>query len=67
MLTTPLTNLQMELLELYNTNLTEQDLNELKLLLAHFYANKVIQQADKIWDERNFSPTDMEKWLNEPN
>ncbi|BAP58183.1 hypothetical protein THII_3886 [Thioploca ingrica] len=67
MLTTPLTNLQMELLELYNTNLTEQDLNELKLLLAHFYANKAIQQADKIWDERNFSPTDMEKWLNEPN
>jgi hypothetical protein len=67
MLTTPLTNLQMELLELYNTNLTEQDLNELKLLLAHFYANKAIHQADKIWDERNFSPTDMEKWLNEPN
>lgn len=61
MLTTPLTNLQMELLELYNTNLTEQDLNELKLLLAHFYANKAIQQADKIWDERNFSPADMEK------
>ncbi|OQW91802.1 MAG: hypothetical protein BWK79_16085 [Beggiatoa sp. IS2] len=66
MSTTPLTNLQMEILELYNTSLNQQDLNELKLLLAHFYANKAIQQADKIWDEQQFSPTEMENWLNEP-
>lgn len=63
--TTILTNLQMEILELYNTHLNEQDLNELKLLLAHFYANKAIQQADKIWDERQLSPTNMEQWLSE--
>lgn len=66
MSTTILTNLQMEILELYNTHLNEQDLNELKLLLAHFYANKAIQQADKIWDGRNFSQADMDNWLNEP-
>lgn len=66
MSTTLLTNLQLEILELYNTNLNQQDLNELKLLLAHFYANKAIQQADKIWDEKQFSPTEMENWLNEP-
>lgn len=66
MSTTILSNLQMEILELYNTHLNEQDLNELKLLLAHFYANKAIQQADKIWDERNFSQVDMDNWLNEP-
>jgi len=65
MSTTILTNLQMEILELYNTHLNEQDLNELKLLLAHFYANKAIQQADKIWDERQLSSTNMEQWLSE--
>jgi len=44
---TPLTNLQMELLELYNTQLTEQGLKELKLLLAHFYANKAIRVVSR--------------------
>jgi hypothetical protein len=66
MLAKPLTNLQIEILELYNTDLNQQDLNELKSLLAHFYANKAIQLADKIWDEQQLSPADMENWLNEP-
>ena len=33
-LASPLTNLQMEILELYSTQLSEQELNELKTLIA---------------------------------
>ncbi len=65
MLQTPLTNLQMEILELYSTNLVEDELNELKAVLAKFYAEKAIREADWLWDERNLSDRDMEKWLNE--
>ncbi|MDM8523036.1 hypothetical protein QUF80_06640 [Desulfococcaceae bacterium HSG8] len=65
MLQTPLTNLQIEILELYSTNLDESELNELKTVLARFYAEKAIREADRIWDERNLSDRDMEKWLNE--
>ncbi|EDN68763.1 hypothetical protein BGP_0052 [Beggiatoa sp. PS] len=64
-LPSPLTNLQMELLELYSTQLSEQELNELKTLIAHFFANRAINEADRIWDEKNLSHQDMEKWLNE--
>ena len=39
----PLTNLQMELLELYSTQLSEEDLNEHKTLIAHFFAKRAIQ------------------------
>jgi len=65
MLKTPLTNLQMEILELYSTNLAEDELNELKTVLAKFYADKASWEADRLWDERNLTDKDMEKWLNE--
>ena len=61
----PLTNVQIELLRLFNTNLSENDLAELKDLLSRFYANKAISQADSIWDERGLTDEDMDKWLNE--
>lgn len=66
MLKTSFSNSQLEILELYDTELTEPDLTELKLLLANFYAQKAIQQADKIWEEQHFSQVTMEIWLNEP-
>jgi len=64
-LSSPLTNLQIEILELYSTQLPEQELNELKTHIAQFFANRAITEADKIWDEKNLSHKDMEKWLNE--
>jgi len=30
-----------------------------------FFANKAIQEADRIWEQQNLSNQDMEKWLNE--
>jgi hypothetical protein len=60
----PLSNAQVELLRLFNTNLSENELAELKNLLSVFYAKKAISQADAIWDEKGLSDQDMEKWLN---
>ncbi len=65
MLNKPLTNLQMEILELYSTELLVEELNELKFIIANFFAKKAIFEADRIWDEKNLSHQDMEKWLNE--
>ena len=61
----PLTNVQLELLKLYSTNLSQEDLMHLKKLLAMYFAQKAIKGADKIWEERGFSNADMKKWLNE--
>ena len=60
----PLTNVQMELMKLYSTNLSDNELEELKNVLAKFYADKVISQANAIWDEKGLTDDDMEKWLN---
>lgn len=60
----PLNNVQFELLKLFSTNLSDQDLEELKSILSKFYADKAVLKANKIWDERGLTDADMEKWLN---
>lgn len=60
-----LSNIQHEILKLYATDLLENELLELKRQLAYFYAKKVIQEADKIWDEKSYTAEDMDKWLDE--
>jgi hypothetical protein len=61
----PLSNLQLELLKLYSTNLSRDDLIELKRVLARHFAGKAVDEADKIWDENDLSNADMNNWLNE--
>ena len=61
----PLTNTQLELLKLYATELSEEDLQELRDILADFYAKKSIQKADQLWDEQSLSDNDMDQWLND--
>jgi arsenate reductase-like glutaredoxin family protein len=63
MLQQSLTNLQLEVLKLYSTDMSEEELTDLKKLLAENYAQKAIREADRIWKERNFSDSDMENWL----
>jgi hypothetical protein len=59
----PLSNVQVELLKLFSTNLNDKDLIELKDLLSSFYAEKAVVQADGIWDEKKLTNEDMDKWL----
>jgi hypothetical protein len=61
----PLSNVQMELMKLYSTNLSDKELAELKDVLAKFYADKAINKANEIWEEKGLTDADMEKWLNE--
>ena len=55
----PLTNLQLELLKLFSTNLSEEELLEVKEVLAIHFAKKSMDQADKVWDEKGFTSKDM--------
>ncbi len=60
-----LSNVQLELLKLYSTNLQSDDLIELKQHLAKYFAKKAIIGADAIWDANNLSNSNMDKILNE--
>jgi len=51
-------------MKLFRKNLSEKELSELKGLLAKFYADKVMDEADELWDERRLTNEDMDNWLN---
>ncbi len=58
-----LSNLQMELLKLYSTNVHESDLMEIKKFMGSYFAKKAIKEADAYWDENNLSDDVMDSWL----
>lgn len=51
-LSTPLSNLQLELLKLYIHNVSQEDLQQIKYLLARYFAQKASDLADKVWVEK---------------
>lgn len=61
----PLSNLQLELLKLYSTDISDNDLLEIKRYLAKFFMKKAIAAADQTWDEKGYSDELMEEWIKE--
>lgn len=64
-MTPALSNVQLELLKLYSTNLSEKDMEELKDQLAKFYGEKSIRLADEAWDKKGYTNDDMNFILND--
>ncbi len=61
----PLSNVQLELLKLYSTNLSPNEMEELREQLAHFYAQKSIRLANEVWDKKGYTNNDMNSILND--
>ncbi len=51
----PLSNMQMELLKLYSSGIKDEHLKDLKILIARFLFAKARANANKIWDEKEYS------------
>lgn len=62
-----LSNIQIELLKLYSNNIKEKRLQEIKLLLAKYFAQKATEAMDAVWEEKNLTKKDMINWANEHN
>ena len=62
-----LSNLQIELLKIYSNNVSENNLHEIKLILAKYFADKASDAMDTVWEERNLTAQDMVDWTNEHN
>lgn len=60
-----LTNLQTELLKVFSFNLQEEQLLEIKELLTKYFANKVTEEMDKLFEENNWGEEQIEKWSKE--
>ena len=51
----PLSNVQMELLKLYSSGVSDEMLVELKKVMANFFLDKLRSQADKVWEEKGYT------------
>lgn len=54
------TNVQKELLKLYAREVSEEELLEIRQLLANYFAKTAIVNADKVWDKNGYD----EDWVN---
>jgi hypothetical protein len=55
-------SIQLEILNLFNDYQSEEDLQEIKSLLIIYMADKVRREADKAFDEKNYTSEIFEKW-----
>lgn len=60
----PFTNVQLELLKTFAHDLSEEELLELRELLAKFFARKAIEAANKTWDEKGWDHEKVDRLLN---
>ncbi|MEL6717616.1 MAG: hypothetical protein AAFP82_02790 [Bacteroidota bacterium] len=58
-----MSNLQLELLELYSESVSEEELKDIKYLLSLYYAQKAIAAADEIWESQRLSNRVMSQWM----
>jgi hypothetical protein len=50
-----LTNVQTEMLKVFAMQLPEQELNELRLVIARFLMDKARNEATAIWEEKGYT------------
>jgi hypothetical protein len=58
-----LSRLQLELLKLYSTDVSSEELVDVKRLLAGYFGRKAVRSADRVWDEKQLTDEDMDEWL----
>ena len=64
---TKFTSLQLELLRLYAMNPAENELLEIKDMLAKYFMRKAINQIAEIEEKRSTTDEDLDKWLADEN
>jgi hypothetical protein len=58
-----LNDAQIEVLKLFAKGFPNEDLNDLKKYLATYLLKKIRTKANKIWDEKNYTTADFEKFV----
>jgi hypothetical protein len=60
-----LTNLQHELLKVFQYNLSEGQLLEIRGLLATYFAEKATDEMDRLWETQSWNEDTMKRWAKE--
>lgn len=60
-----MSNLQLELLKLYATDIPEKQLLDIKQLLAAYFAELIDRDMAALWDEKKWDEKTIEAWKQE--
>jgi hypothetical protein len=60
-----MTNLQFEIVKMFNYELNNNELVEIKNLLANYFQNKIDRNMDKLWADNGWTNDTMRQILNE--
>ncbi|MFN4253415.1 MAG: hypothetical protein ACK4Q5_00225 [Saprospiraceae bacterium] len=61
----PMSNLQLELLKLYATNIPESQLLDIKRILAVYFAELIDRDMSALWQEKGWDDATIETWKHE--
>lgn len=59
----PFTNVQLELLKTFSHQLPDNELLELRKTLALFFAQRLVIQADEVWNNKNWTNETIDNML----
>lgn len=62
-----LTSLQLELLKIYTYSPSEEELLEIKEMLANYFSNKLVFNMGQWADTHKITDDDLDKWLEDEN
>jgi len=60
----PFTNVQAELLKLFSRQIPDEDLLELRQVMAKFLLQKARQRADAVWERKGYDDNTIDQLLN---
>jgi hypothetical protein len=60
-----LSNIQLELLKIFSINLGDEQMEEIRLLLMNYFAEKVTKDFDDLFEENGWGEEKIEEWSNE--
>jgi hypothetical protein len=59
-----LTNLQLELIKYFSYDVSENEMSDIKKMLSEYFAKRVMDRMDNLWEKNDWSEDTMEEWLN---
>lgn len=58
-----LNDIQLHLLKMFSIPVEDNILRDVKNLLSDYFFNKLVSNADAVWEQRNYSNKTMDKWI----
>ena len=62
---TRLSNLQIELLKLYPYSVSENELRDIRKILADYFAQKIDSEMNQLWEKNDWNDQTIESWKSE--